>query len=169
MTTRTQADAHYVTVARRYGCREGLARIIVEQARRWSLPISLGFALCDKESGFRNVFGHDPTICVGWGAVTRVKYLAYRARRRASGNRLMQGIGVCQLTWWQTQDLADARGGCHKSEHNISVGFQTLAARIREHGYVVGCARYNGSGPDADAYSRDLRARADTWHRRLAS
>jgi hypothetical protein len=165
----TAADQHYVNVAVEHGCRRALAEIIVEQARRWKLPISVGFALCEKESGFRNVFGHDRTIFSGAGEVTHVKYVLYRTRRRLSGNRLMQGVGVCQLTWWQTQDLADQRGGCWKSEHNISVGFQTLAANIREYGYAKGCERYNGTGPAAVAYSRDLRERADTWHRRLAS
>jgi len=163
----TTVDETYIAIARAHGCREGIARVIIDQARRWKLPISLAFALAEQESAFHNVFGHDPTICVGWGTVTRAKYLIYKARRRASGNRRMQGVGVFQLTWWETQDLADRRGGCWKTEHNASVAFQTLAALIRDHGYVDGCRRYNGAGPAAVAYSRELRARATKWHGRF--
>ena len=169
MSTAAQrrADARYVKVAAKHGCRPALGRIIVRHARAKGVPISLAFALFEHESGFRKVFGHDPTIYVGAGTVTRAKYLAYRARRRASGNRLMQGVGEGQLTWWETQDLADARGGCWKADANVGVSLLTLAARIREHGYAKGIERYNGSGPAAVAYSQRLRARAKVWHARL--
>jgi hypothetical protein len=164
------ADKHYVNVAVHYGVRRALAEIIVEMARKWHLPISLGFALCEQETGFRNVFGHDPTKSIpdSWkgSPVTTEKYKRYRSNRSRFG---MQGVGVCQLTWWETQDVADRQGGCQRSGPNISVGFQTLAARVRAFGYVKGIERYNGSGPAAVAYSRTVRARADKWHRRLAS
>src|SRR5262245_30978847 len=93
--------------ARRWGARYSLR--IVREARRAGLPISLGFALIEQESGFRNVFGHDPTIFTGAGTVTRQKYRAYKAAR---GTTRMQGVGPAQLTWWQFQDQADRLGGC---------------------------------------------------------
>jgi hypothetical protein len=158
---------HYETVAGQHGCRKGLAVVIIECARRRGVAISLGFALINHESGFRKIFGHDPTIYVGAGLVTRVKYLAYRARRIASGNRLMQGVAEPQLTWWATQDAADARGGCWKAEAAIDTAFITLAANIHAHGYVVGIERYNGSGPAAVAYSHAVRAQAAWWHHEL--
>lgn len=164
-----EANRKYVSIAVKAGVRRALAEIIVQEARRAKLPISLAFALCEQESNFSNVFGHDPTIFIGAGKVTTTKYRAYRQKRRASGNRLMQGVGVCQLTWWETQDEADRQGGCQKSQFNIRTGFNTLAARIRAYGYVKGIERYNGSGPAAVAYSRSVRARADKWHRRLAA
>jgi hypothetical protein len=164
-----QADEHYVAVAKRHGVREGVSRLVIKWCREYNLPISLGFALGTQESHHQNVFGHDPTICIGWGTVTRAKYLIYRTRRRRSGNKLMQGIGWGQLTWWETQDLADRLGGCHKSEANIRVAIMTLAARIRDFGYVKGIERYNGTGPAAVRYSREVRALADVWHRRLAA
>ena len=162
------ANKHYVNVAVKFGVRRALAEIIVDEARRVHLPISLAFALCEQESNFRNVFGHDPTIFVGAGDVTTVKYRQYKVKRVASGNRLMQGVGVCQLTWWETQDQADHAGGCQHSRFNIRTGFNTLAARIRVFGYVKGIERYNGAGPAAVAYSRSVRARADKWHARLS-
>ncbi len=160
-------DKRFIEIAGEHGCRPGLAEVIIVEARRRGIPVSLGFALIEHESGFRKVFGHDPTIFAGAGEVTRRKYEQYRTQRRKSGNRLMQGVGEAQLTWWETQDLADKLGGCWKAQPNVTVGFLTLAARIHEHGYVRGVARYNGSGPAAWRYSRRVRASAARWHRLL--
>jgi hypothetical protein len=165
MTTTTDVDNdHCVAVAANHGCREGLGRLIVQWCRHYKVPISLGFALFEHESGFRKVFGHDPTIFAGAGTVTKDKYLRYREQRRASGNRKMQGVGEGQLTWWETQELCDTRGGCWKAEAQVQTVIETIGARIRDHGYVQGIARYNGSGPAADRYSRDVRAGAARWH-----
>jgi hypothetical protein len=161
-------EKHYIKVARRRGCRAGLARIIIRKARQRGVPISLAFALFEHESAFRKVFGHDPTIYVGAGIVTRAKYIAYRDARRKSGNWLMQGVGEGQLTWWETQDLADRMGGCHTAAANVDVALLTLAARIHEYGEAKGVERYNGTGPGAVAYSRQVRAGAHVWHRLLA-
>ena len=61
--------------------------------------------MLQKESGGgSNVFGHDPTIFVGAGTVTRAKYLEYKRQRVASGNTLMQGVGPTPA------DLLDAAG-----------------------------------------------------------
>jgi hypothetical protein len=79
----------------------------------------------------------------------------------------MQGVGPAQLTWYSLQDEADRRGGCWVPEHNIAVAFSHLAQLIRAHGVTDGLARYNGSGPAAVAYSRDVRAKRDAWRRRL--
>lgn len=161
------ADRRYVAIAQRHGCRTGLGRTIVRHARGFGVPISLAFALFDQESDFRKVFGHDPTIFVGAGPVTKEKYLRYLAQRKASGNRLMQGVGEGQLTWWETQDRADAEGGCWTAESNVKVSLMTLAALVRRHGYAKGIERYNGAGPAAVAYSQKLRALARVWHERL--
>jgi hypothetical protein len=163
----TRADRRLVALARHHGCRPGLARPIIRWARAYGVPISLAFALFEHESGFRKVFGHDPTIYAGAGAVTKARYLAYRALRRAHGNRLMQGVGEGQLTWWETQDRADALGGCWRADANVRVALLTLAARIHEHGEAAGIARYNGAGPAAAAYSRQVRTLARVWHVRL--
>jgi soluble lytic murein transglycosylase-like protein len=148
--------------AKRYGARYAL-RIVLE-ARRVGIPVSLGFALVEQESGFRNVFGHDPTIYVGAGTVTKAKYLGYR---RLRGRSKMQGVGPCQLTWWAYQDEADRRGGCWVPKHNIAVGFEILADHIQRYGRFSGIARYNGSGAHATLYARRVLDRAERWHDRL--
>ena len=43
--------------------------------------------LIKESGGGKNVFGHDPTIFVGAGTVTKAKYLEYKKRRVASGNK----------------------------------------------------------------------------------
>ena len=146
-----------------------LPEMTIAEARRSGLKLALACALLEKESsGGRNVFGHDPnTIFAGAGDVTKTKYLDYRRRRVASGNRTMQGVGPCQLTWWELQDEADREGGCWKPEVNMRVGFRRLAALIDAHGAADGARRYNGSGEAAVAYSKDLAARAQAWEARL--
>lgn len=129
------------------------------------ISFALGLALTQQESTFRNVFGHDPTLSLpeSWkgGHVNYYRYFYYRLQRKLGLG--MQGVGPEQLTWWETQDYADKRGGCWKIYVNIDVGCQTLAARIRDLGYVKGIERYNGTGPLARAYSASVRRRAATW------
>jgi hypothetical protein len=164
--TRTERNQQLAHVAKRHGARYSL-RIVLE-ARRADIPVSLGFGLVEQESGFRNVFGHDPTIFAGAGAVTKAKYLDYRAARRRSGNRLMQGVGPCQLTWWEFQDAADRLGGCWIARYNIELAFQHLGRLIHRHGLRAGIKAYNGSGEAADRYARQVLARQAQWHKRLA-
>jgi peptidoglycan hydrolase-like protein with peptidoglycan-binding domain len=150
---------------------EGFLRpqAVVEEAKRAGLRLPLACALLEKESGKgRNVFGHDPTIFVGAGEVSRAKYREYKKRRVASGNKLMQGVGPCQLTWWEFQDAADREGGCWRAEVNMRVGFRHLVALVNQHGESDGARRYNGSGAAAEAYSRDLLAKAKVWDAKLA-
>ena len=139
-------------------------RTTVREARRAGLRLDLACAMLEKESsGGRNVYGHDPTIFKGRGKVTRANYAEYKRRRIASGNKAMQGVGPCQLTWWELQDTADAQGGCWRPEINMRVGFGQLAALVMRHGEAEGARRYNGSGAAAEAYSRDLMAKARRW------
>jgi hypothetical protein len=147
--------------AKAHGARYSL-RIVLE-ARRADIPISLGFALVEQESGFSNVFGHDPTIFQGAGKVTKSKYLEYK-RQRGTPGRKMQGVGPCQLTWWTYQDRADRYGGCWVARHNIRVAFEDLAELMKQHGRREGLKRYNGSGVAADRYATSVLRRQQRWH-----
>jgi hypothetical protein len=136
----------------------------INAARRSKLSLHFACALIEKESGKgHNVFGHDPTIFAGAGLVTKPKYLAYRLKRRQSGNRQMQGVGPCQLTWWATQDTADKLGGCWNPYVNMCIGFAALRSNIQRHGVEKGAAAYNGIGPKAVAYGKDFKQKADRW------
>jgi hypothetical protein len=144
--------------------------ITVQEADRTGLSLSAACALLEKESGKgHNVFGHDPTIYAGAGKVTKGKYITYRTLRRNSGNKLMQGVGPCQLTWWATQDEADRLGGCWKPRFNMRVGFSNMERLIHLYGNHDGPRRYNGSGPAAEAYAKDFEAKRRYWHRYLTS
>ena len=139
-------------------------RMVVAEAKRAGLRLDYACAMLKKESnGGMNVFGHDPTIFVGAGTVTRAKYMDYKRQRVASGNARMQGVGPTQLTYWTLQDRADAQGGCWKPRINMRVGFKHLADHIARYGEADGARRYNGSGPAAVAYSKDLLAKAAQW------
>ena len=159
------AQQKAVQVMQRHGIRN--PNIVYEEAVRARLPLNLACALLDQETGGgANVFGHDPTICIGWGAVTWLKYAAYKSRRLASRNRLMQGVGPCQLTWYATQDEADREGGCWRPRFNMRVGFRHLAFNIRRYGLHAGIAAYNGSGAAAQRYADTVIARSATWKER---
>src|SRR3954454_2227897 len=104
-----KADNRLAARLRKHGVAMPLR--IIREARRANLPLSLALALVEQESGFRNVFGHDPTIFVGAGTVTPLKYRKYKRARGARGQGGMQGVGPCQLTFWTFQDDADKLGG----------------------------------------------------------
>lgn len=151
--------------ARRHGMRHSLK--IAQEARLAGVPYDLAYALVEQETGTgRNVFGHDPTIYAGAGRVTKRRYLAYRRLRRESGNTLMQGVGLTQLTWWEFQDEADRHGGCWKPRVQLRVAFRRLRGLLGR-GESAGIAAYNGSGPAATTYSVSVRSRRRKWHRRL--
>ena len=152
--------------ARRHGMHHALK--IAQEARREGIAYDLAYALVEQETTTgRNVFGHDPTIFAGAGRVTKSKYLRYRFARRGSGNKLMQGVGLTQLTWWAFQDEADQMGGCWKPRIQVRLAFRHLRRLIRAHGTPDALRAYNGSGPAAVAYSKSVQKRRAAWHRRL--
>jgi hypothetical protein len=164
--TVTERDAHLAEIIDRFGG-NGFGLKVVQEARRSGIPISLGAALVEQESNFRNVFGHDPvkTGQIKGGPVTRARYLRYKAMRKAG--RGMQGVGLTQLTFFAFQDRADKLGGAWKPANQLRVGFQLLRDLIEQHGQAEGIARYNGTGPAAERYSREVRAKQNRWHDRL--
>ncbi len=153
-----------------------MPKACVAEAARAGLRLELAAALLEKESaGGHNVFGHDRDRSGkyifpardGSVKVTKELYLQYKRRRVASGDKAMQGVGPCQLTWFSFQDDADKLGGCWKPQVNMRVGFQRLASLVRTHGDSVGARMYNGSGDAAVAYSADLLRKAAAWKARL--
>lgn len=109
------------------------------------VPFYVLCAFLEQETaGGANVFGHDPTIFVGAGRVTKKKYLDYLAQRKKTGK--MQGVGPMQLTWWEFQDRADALGGAWKPYNNILVGAQILK-EYKDNGltWQQVATKYNGS------------------------
>jgi hypothetical protein len=160
------ADLKYVARAKKAGAR--YAWRIVSEARRNSVSLALAFALVEQESRFENVYGHDAVRNPiksppgGLKKVTRKNYAEYLHYRKAGFG--MQGVGPCQLTWWEFQDRADKLGGCWLPSRNIRVGLEVLASNILEHGRHTGIARYNGTGSAAENYARSVESKQRRWH-----
>lgn len=131
-------------------------------AKRQGLDLALACAIVMREtSGGKNVFGHDPTICIGWGTVTKKKYHSYLNMRNRTGK--LQGVGSCQLTSRSLQDEADKLGGCWKPYWNMIVGFHYLAGLVHKYGLHDGVMHYNGSGPAAEVYANSIMRSRHSW------
>ena len=160
-----------VTVLDRGGIQR--AAEIVTIAAAAGLDLAAAATLLVKESGGgRNVWGHDdvvvaPGTYVKGGPVTEANYTAYRTAVR-EGRAGRQGCGPTQLTFGPFQQRADDLGGCWRFEINCRVGFEILADHIRRRGVQDGFRTYNGSGPAAEAYGRDAKAKYDAWTAQLS-
>lgn len=123
------------------------------------IPFHVMCAFLEQESsGGMNVFGHDPTIFIGAGRVTKKKYLRYLAERKRTGK--MQGVGPMQLTWWEFQDRADKLGGCWKPYINCLVGAQLLKSYWNEYGnWIKVGERYNGR----HSYGIEVQNKINRW------
>ena len=163
----TPRDLALARTAKKHGANYALR--IIMQARESGIPISLGFALIEQESNFKNVFGHDDSIFKGAGPVTKSKYLEYKRLRDSRHPKRMQGVGPAQLTWYEYQDRADARGGAWIPKHNISVAFDHLATLINSKGMREGIKAYNGTGDAAENYANSVLARQQKWHKWLSA
>ena len=135
---------------------------IVDEADKARIPIALGFALCEQETGFQNIFGHDPTIFAGAGEVTKKKYLRYKRQRGPTGRGGMQGVGVTQLTYYSFQDRADHLGGCWRIRPQLKVAFELVRSFIQAGGEHE-IWRYNG----AKEYGPEVLKKKKKWHRVL--
>jgi hypothetical protein len=143
---------------------------VIAIATSIGLDLAAACAMLEMESaGGFNVWGHDAVDtggCYIKGApVTQADYLAYKARRAQLG---CQGVGPCQLTFYALQDQADAMGGCWDWAVNCQVGFGVLANNIRTLGLHEGFARYNGSGPAAEAYADAAMVKYLRWQARFS-
>jgi hypothetical protein len=144
---------------------------IVLEARAAGIPISLAFALVEKESSFRNIYGNDlvrnrapkgkPVTKKNWQGV----YLP--DRKAGLGN---QGAGLTQLTATEFQDRADRMGGCWIPKYQLRVGFELLAELLEEYDVGRALAAYNAGRTgwrNGMRYSEAVRALQRKWHSAL--
>lgn len=147
--------------------RHGVKRpfLVIAEAKRAELPLACAVALLEKETGIpqRNIFGCDHgagrAFCHQRVTSDRVRQLL------ASGTA--NGVGWTQLTYLPFVRQAEAAGGAHKPKYQMRVGFQVLSDLITQHGVETGFARYNGSGPAAEAYGADALWKTHRWRRRI--
>lgn len=153
---------------RKLGCSgsiRGNSWTIAKEAYRNGVRVSLLAAVCHQETGWRNVYGHDPTIPMHEVPVNEQTYRGLKLLERAGHGQ--QGVGQMQLTSAGLQDEADRYGGCWVNAHNVRTGAEFLAGLIRAYGEREGVRHFNGSGPRAEAYASNVLAIAAGFHKRL--
>ncbi len=162
-----ERDARAARIVRELGFKR--PRRTVLAARKAGCPLSYALATVRMEStNGSNVFGHDGTSSIPnrWKGkrVTLWRYKYYKRRRLTKG---AQGVGPVQLTYPGFQDMADKEGGCWRAYPSMVVGFSVIKNLIDTHGKQVGASKYNGTGPEAEAYARSWIAFQKQFHRRL--
>lgn len=138
-----------------------------QASRASGLPFYVLCAFLERESsGGDNVFGHDPTIFVGAGRVTKKKYLEYRALRDITGKA--QGVGPMQLTYPPYQDQADERGGCWNALVNMTVGAEIVLNFWNAHrDWAKAATMYNAGSlrNGINDYGRAVAERIEHWRK----
>jgi hypothetical protein len=139
--------------------------VVIEEARRAGLRLDYALAMLEKETGIpqRNIFGCDH----GAGKAFCHEHVTEHRVKKLLDSGLANGVGWTQLTYRPFVIQAQSLGGAHKPRNQMRVGFNVLADLIRANGPERGFARYNGSGPAADAYGREAVRIAKKWHDRL--
>lgn len=153
------------------------AGLIVEAADRTGVPLAIAAAMVEKESGGRNVYGHDTGGVFSVPGrdieVTQENYGEFL--RRVLAGEKSNGVGPAQITY---------RGYFERYPEypfgeplaNIRFGLTILADYLRgdysDASVAAAGARYNGGtnpGPRALAYGADLLTKTKAWRVRLAA
>ncbi len=162
----TSRDLRLARRLRRHGVRNAL-RIVIECRHRHEglVPVSLGVAVQEQESGGRNIFGADENGPFTHQPVTRARVMQLVAHVRAGG--VSNGVGPMQLTSLEFIEEANRDGGAWRPAVNIATGLHILARHIRRHGVRDGLAVYNAGNPQSSrgqAYATQVLERQRRIH-----
>lgn len=164
-----------VEAARRFGLANIDAAAVA--AREAGLPFWAACALLEKESGGRNVFGHDSGGALAGfpGEVSRGAWEVFRWLVIEKG-QTSNGVGPCQITYAGARNADGTRDGGHfrvmeerglrpwVPHDNMVYGFDLLAREWDTAGtWAKAGEAYNG----AAEYGRDLVAKINAWRRRF--
>jgi hypothetical protein len=129
-------------------------RIVLECRHRHNgvIPVSLGLALQEQESGGRNIFGADARAPFAHQPVTQARVM--ELVRHVRGGGTSNGVGPLQLTFIGFIDEANRDGGAWKPAVNIATGLGIVAGHIKRHGVRGGLASYNAGQPGSPAGQR---------------
>jgi len=153
------------------------ADLIVQAASTTGLPLAILAAMIEKESGGKNIYGHDAggvfSVAGQNVEVTQANFTEFR-RRVVDGGEKSNGVGPSQVTYrgyWTAypdypfwEPLANLKFGATLLMDLLDG--DTSDASISSAG-----AHYNGGtnpGEKAVAYGADLLAKTITWRARLA-
>ncbi len=151
--------------------------VILEACETTGLSLADGCALVEKESGGRNIFGHDygptgdaPPYYGHEVTKERVGKLINQPGYK-QGNAKMNGVGLSQLTWFSYVISAEELGGAHLPINQLRVGFNLLNVYLHKYPRQQAIASYNAGEGNWRAgldYARDFEVRAQAWRARLA-
>lgn len=110
MAATTSSDKKLKTLIKGTGASFG--PVIVPEAKREGLQLSLALALVDQESGFRNIFGCDlgPRDSAAWCHQDVTKERVGELIRHVKGGEVSNGVGLTQLTSIDLIQQAQAEG-----------------------------------------------------------
>jgi hypothetical protein len=149
------------------------ADIAAVACREANLPFYVACALLEKESGGRNIYGHDAGGALSGfpGEVNKDNYAVFKwlvFERGMSSN----GVGPAQITYKGYFTDMEKRGLKPYDAHDSMLyGFELLKANYDRAGtWTAAGAVYNG-GPrpnyTALAYGRDFAVKVAAWKKRL--
>jgi hypothetical protein len=157
-------DDRLVALFRNYGLNEPHAEAMIEEAKSANIDIALAAALCQQESGFKNVFGCD------WGpgvAFCHVDVSKERAQQLRAGGKA-NGVGWTQLTSFEYVDAANKEGGVWEVRNQCRVGFRVLHGHIERMGERTGIGAYNGGeGNPQLGYADSVLGLKKAWEQRI--
>lgn len=160
-----------IRTATKYGIANAGAAAVA--CRRAGIPFFVACALLEKESGGRNIYGHDRGGAFSGAGDTQVTDINFmRFLTLVFGGQTSNGVGPCQITYKGYFPIMLDRGlNPADPLDNMTFGFELLAANYRTAGtWELAGARYNGGGnPNASAraYGADLQHRITQWKNRL--
>lgn len=171
MTTRPPVTARRIQIAKDFGLVN--ADVAAVACREAGIPFFVACALLEKESGGRNVYGHDAGGALSGFplSVNRHNYAVFRWLVFDKG-QTSNGVGPVQITYKGfLTDMEDKGMKPWDAHDNMLYGFRLLKASYDKHSsWATAGAIYNG-GPKPNkaalAYGRDLKDKVDQWKRRL--
>lgn len=145
-------------------------RIVIECRHRHVdvIPVSLGLALQEQESGGRNIFGADIAL-FAHQPVTKARVMKLVAHVHGGG--ASNGVGPLQLTFIGFIEEANRDGGAWVPAVNIATGLGIIAGHIKQHGVRDGLATYNAGHPQSQTgqdYATEVMGRQQAIHLKLA-
>lgn len=165
---RDNALAHKL---RARGVRNAL-RIVLECRHRHNgvIPVSLGLALQEQESGGLNIFGADQNAPFTHLPVTKARVLKLVNLVHAGG--VSNGVGPMQLTFIGFIEEANRDGGAWEPAVNVATGLGIIAGHVKQHGVPGGLATFNAGNPQSSQgkkYAQHVIKLQDHFHQLIAA
>lgn len=163
--------ARRIKIAQDFGL--GNVEAAAVACRKVGLPFFVACALLEKESGGRNVYGHDAGGALSGfpGRVTRGNFEVFEWLVFDQG-QTSNGVGPAQITYKGYFSDMEEQGLRPWIPHdNMLFGFRLVKGNFDRHSsWATAGAIYNG-GPrpnsTALAYGRDFAAKVEQWKTRL--